>query len=454
MLVLRSLRIRALKREILRWFASPQQPYGDAWLAPVGKLKRESIRPRSLSSRRNKTRVNPTLNPRHVFESLEPRIVLAADLTFPPGASDLVLTYDTNSSQLLLAQTSDTDAIVSSAAASSASSGGVLVNGTSGDDTLRLDLDALERSSASFLVTINGNGTDTLVVESDANYEITGNKIRIESTEVVIVGFERLRIVGGDADNVFTIQSLSIASLEIDGGAGRDTIIGDNTDRVWTVAPSGKATSSRISLDQMERFVGGSGDDTYRFSAGDLGSWSIDETVGGIDALDFSLRSSGATVDLSSTQEQTVSSGFKLTLGSGEAIDNLIGTAQADTLTGNSLDNRIRGGGGNDALAGGAGDDVYLFESGWGTDSIAEEAGADSGDGIEILDFSAIPSALQFVVNASDELTVSDDNGNRLTTENCSVAQASIPWTTEPIPLGFRWTSRSRAPRYSPPYNA
>ena len=116
MLVLRSLRIRALKREILRWFASPQQPYGDAWLAPVGKLKRESIRPRSLSSRRNKTRVNPTLNPRHVFESLEPRIVLAADLTFPPGASDLVLTYDTNSSQLLLAQTSDTDAIVSSAA--------------------------------------------------------------------------------------------------------------------------------------------------------------------------------------------------------------------------------------------------------------------------------------------------------------------------------------------------
>ena len=410
MLVLRSLRIRALKREILRWFASPQQPYGDAWLAPVGKLKRESIRPRSLSSRRNKTRVNPTLNPRHVFESL--------DLTFPPGASDLVLTYDTNSSQLLLAQTSDTDAIVSSAAAASASSGGVRVYGTSGDDTLRLDLDALERSSATFLVTIDGSGTDTLVVESDANYEITGNKIRIESTEVVIVGFERLRIVGGDADNVFTIQSLSIASLEIDGGAGRDTIIGDNTDRVWTVAPSGKATSSRISLDQMERFVGGSGDDTYRFSAGDLGSWSIDETVGGIDALDFSLRSSGATVDLSSTQEQTVSSGFKLTLGSGEAIDNLIGTAQADTLTGNSLDNRIRGGGGNDALAGGAGDDVYLFESAWGTDSIAEEAGADSGDGIEILDFSAIPSALQFVVNASDELTVSDDNGNRLTTEN------------------------------------
>ena len=414
---LKILNMRYLKREILRWLIVPRYTMSDAMRSSASQLQRGSRVSGSLIKRKHCFGSHEGQSPL-LIEALEPRLVMAADMSYPPGASDLVLTYDASSFQLRLTQASETGTVVSFAQAASASNDGVRIVGTSGDDTLRLDLDALEQSNSRYLVTIEGNGIDTLVVESDANFAISGNTIQIESTEVEIVGFEKLRLVGGDADNSFTIQNLAIGSVEIVGGQGRDTIINDNTDHVWTIAPGGRATSTRIVLDQMERFVGGSGDDSYRFSVGDLGSWTIDETVGGIDTLDFSQLTSAVVVDLSSTEEQTVSSDLKLTLASGEAIDNLIGTVQADTLTGNSLDNRIGGGIGNDVLVGGGGDDVYLFESGWGVDTIAEDPGVDSGDGVDLLDFSAVLSDLRFVINANDELTVTDDEGNRLTTNN------------------------------------
>jgi Ca2+-binding RTX toxin-like protein len=63
-------------------------------------------------------------------------------------------------------------------------------------------------------------------------------------------------------------------------------------------------------------------------------------------------------------------------------IENAIGSAFADTLTGNHLPNQISGGlerdtitgkGGNDLLMGGAGNDLYIYRLGDGDDTVRED---------------------------------------------------------------------------------
>ena len=57
-------------------------------------------------------------------------------------------------------------------------------------------------------------------------------------------------------------------------------------------------------------------------------------------------------------------------------IENVIGTAAADFITGNSADNRLAGGAGNDDLKGGGGNDTLI--SGLGNDTLTGGQGADT----------------------------------------------------------------------------
>jgi Ca2+-binding RTX toxin-like protein len=72
--------------------------------------------------------------------------------------------------------------------------------------------------------------------------------------------------------------------------------------------------------------------------------------------------------------------GAQATGGSGSdtltGIEHVIGSAYADTLTGDGLANRLEGGNGNDTLAGGAGNDTLL--GGLGNDSLTGGLGADT----------------------------------------------------------------------------
>jgi Ca2+-binding RTX toxin-like protein len=66
-------------------------------------------------------------------------------------------------------------------------------------------------------------------------------------------------------------------------------------------------------------------------------------------------------------------------------IENVIGGARSDWLTGNDLDNVLTGGGGDDTLIGGLGNDTYDFDTdnALGNDTINE-----SGGGVDTLNFS------------------------------------------------------------------
>jgi hypothetical protein len=88
----------------------------------------------------------------------------------------------------------------------------------------------------------------------------------------------------------------------------------------------------------------------------------------GTDTIDASALSQALTLDLRpgywgylGSKASTITSAGQVTVNFGSAIENAVGTRQADTITGNELANQLTGGGGNDTLVGGAGTDTAVF---------------------------------------------------------------------------------------------
>ncbi len=77
-------------------------------------------------------------------------------------------------------------------------------------------------------------------------------------------------------------------------------------------------------------------------------------------------------------------------------LAEIIGTADADELVDNV--------GEDDTLSGLAGDDAYQFQDGWGNDTVIESL----GEGRDTLDFSAVTADLTITINTEGEVTVSD----------------------------------------------
>ncbi|HUN49732.1 MAG TPA: calcium-binding protein, partial [Candidatus Sulfotelmatobacter sp.] len=51
-------------------------------------------------------------------------------------------------------------------------------------------------------------------------------------------------------------------------------------------------------------------------------------------------------------------------------VTNIVGTALADTLTGGAGNDTLDGGGGGDLLVGGAANNTYIFDHGYGTETV------------------------------------------------------------------------------------
>jgi len=88
----------------------------------------------------------------------------------------------------------------------------------------------------------------------------------------------------------------------------------------------------------------------------------------GLDLIDLSTTTVAVAVNLGLTTTQIVNANLSLALSAADAVEILIGSSQADTLTGNELANVIFGGAGNDTILGLGGRDL-LF-GGTGNDSV------------------------------------------------------------------------------------
>lgn len=125
------------------------------------------------------------------------------------------------------------------------------------------------------------------------------------------------------------------------------------------------------------------GDTVYRWDDNPTFIHTIYD-AGGDDTIDLSNLSRAATVDLRPGAYSSVGSygggaaTDNLAIAEGTVIENVVGTARADTLTGNDAANVLAGGGGGDLLRGGAGADLFVFTTpADGGDRIADFAPGD-----------------------------------------------------------------------------
>ncbi|SFK78272.1 calcium-binding protein [Methylorubrum salsuginis] len=113
--------------------------------------------------------------------------------------------------------------------------------------------------------------------------------------------------------------------------------------------------------------AGGGGNDTF------IGGIGTDRYVGGAgsDTVTYASATSGIVVSLSAPAGNTgLAKGDTF-----ETVENLVGTAFADSLTGDAGNNVLDGGLGSDKLNGGLGDDTYYLDV--ATDSVTDSGGID-----------------------------------------------------------------------------
>ena len=155
-----------------------------------------------------------------LFEALEPRVLMSADLSYGDVAVDLTLHFDqqANEYQLLSVDANGQNGIVSAvkADATGMTDGILSIDGNDMGNTLRLD-DSLQAVNIEFLGT---NTNDTLVQAAtvDTTWDLTGQDAGTVNTDISFTGFENL--VGGSGSDVLNFADGSAITGTLDGGAG------------------------------------------------------------------------------------------------------------------------------------------------------------------------------------------------------------------------------------------
>ena len=334
------------------------------------------------------------------------------------------------------------DDVLNGEAGNDTISGGLgddVIDGGTGNDTASY-ADATSRVNVDLSLATRqntlGGGQDTLLnienlIGSSFNDDLVGdsgnNRINAGAGDDTLDGGAGDDALFGEAGNDMLHGGSGNDSL--DGGAGNDTATyADATSRVAVdLALATRQDTLGAGLDTLsniENLIGsafddtlagdggnnridaGAGDDTINGGAGndvlngeagnDLLSGGLGDDMldggAGTDTASYADASSRVTVNLSLTSQQN-------TLGAGldtlSNMENLIGSAFNDTLTGDGADNRIDAGAGDDTISGGAGDDVLNGEA--GNDTISGGSGDDLIDGGSGSDTASYADALSRV---------------------------------------------------------
>ncbi len=334
------------------------------------------------------------------------------------------------------------------------------INGGSGIDTVDYSLEAgrlrviLGADDSSASATIGTSDTDILssienVIGTSYNDEITGNNkansIDAGSGNDTLDGGvdSQIDILNGSAGNdTFILRADSGVDI-INGGVDSDTVdysslsSSDNLILTLDSANSTIATITNGSLvytdtiENIENIKSGAGDDTLKGSDVDniiisgsgndiLSGGKGDDYIDGgydTDTIDYRYVTSGTGVSvnltLNSASDMFVDT-FKQ-VGNDQLynIENVKGTAYADSIIGNGQNNILEGNSGNDFLDGKAGNDSLL--GGLGDDTLKGGTGDDilnGGDGIDTADYSDVENEdLIIDLTSQGEKTISTLQG-------------------------------------------
>ena len=213
-------------------------------------------------------------------------------------------------------------------------------------------------------------------------------------------------ISGGGSDDIIEGRG---GGDTLDGGAGNDTVSYENSSDLVTVdlsavgAQTSRGDAAGDTLINFENILGSRFDDTLTGTTGInvlTGGQGNDTLIGlgGADTLDGSVGTDTASY-AASTAGVTVNLGAGTGSG-GDAqgdtlisIENVIGSALADTLTGSTTANVITGGAGDDTLIGTTGADTL-----------------DGGDDVDTADFSTTSGAV--TLNLTSHTGVGSDGAS------------------------------------------
>jgi Ca2+-binding RTX toxin-like protein len=228
-------------------------------------------------------------------------------------------------------------------------------------------------------ISTNGFAVNLLAATGSFGYSVT-NTSSTGTTMTSGAGSDTL--TGGTGNDIYVINSAQDLVKEGANG-GTDLIqltslvssyvVGENVENIQLMESSGNSG------------VAGNAINNLIYMNGNIGASSIDGAAG-TDTLSYfnaaiagvtSATTLGVTLNLGGTANATgyVTASGAFGADQVKGIENLVGSAYADTLTGTSLDNSLAGGAGNDSLSGGAGADTLSGEL--GKDTLSGGLGAD-----------------------------------------------------------------------------
>ena len=273
----------------------------------------------------------------------------------------------------------------------------------------------------------------SLATGTAANY--AGGTDTLAGFENVIGTFYNDQLTGDSGDNGFA----GLAGNDtIDGGLGNDLVYygvldydgrnAVNIDGINASIPNGVVVDL---VSQVATADGHGGSDTLSSIEGVVGSIGVDTITGdgndnfieggaggdtlvgagGIDTLSYEDSGAGTLIGVNINLQTNTASGADAQGDIISGFENVIGSGNADTITGSTADNVIEGGNGGDTLTGGGGIDTLSYESSFFGVTVNLQTGATANghaQGDVISGFRNI-----FGSDDADSLT-GDTNANRL----------------------------------------
>lgn len=298
-------------------------------------------------------------------------------------------------------------------------------------------------SATNFENAVTGGGNDTVSGTSSANSVSSGDGNDsvngLDGNDSIFTGFGDDRANAGVGDDF------------VRTGPGKDTLFGgDNNDTLGASNASDFLSGQNgndllLGSNGNDRLFGGTGIDTL------LGGGGRDTLTGdaGGDRLD-----GGAQIDVASYDAAGAGVWVRLWAGDGLAgdalgdtliaIEDIEGSAFADTLSADNTNNRIDAGAGadilqgldgadilmgedgNDTATGGAGDDAFWYVSGDGADRITDfTAGSGSDDVIRLFGFggpvNTFAEVLALSSQVGSDVVINFGGGNSITLANVTL---------------------------------
>jgi len=286
-----------------------------------------------------------------LFEPLEPRLLLSADLSFAMAgaANDLTLQLDQvdGVDTLQLINNEDTDPttqIVASQALADTSA--VLITGAEQDDKFTVDFSTPFSVPNGILFSDAFSGdNDTLKVTGKSNvWNITGNnRGNVDGAGIVdFLGIENLT-GGADADTYIFEAGGSLYGT-IDGGDGADSLEGADTNNTWEITALDAGALNEQIYENIENLIGGDAQDIFVLGDGAGVTGTIDGGAG-----------SDTLVGPDSDTTWNITGGDAGSVADVEftSVENLTGGAGADTFIfadGSFISGVLDGGGGINTL--------------------------------------------------------------------------------------------------------